>query len=175
MTAADYQPTSLQKGLTWLALALTVLLIVLGISWYGLSLDVHQRFWTDIFGRLTGPMTFRVFLQPIMGLIAAIPDGRRDAREGHSSFFWTSHGDTSLQRGRLRQGLYATARIMLLGLCMDLIYQMKVFGQFYPAEAVLFALVLCVIPYFFWRWLVERIASRRSARPHGRAMGSPDE
>ena len=35
-------------------------------------------------------MTFRFYLQPAMALLAAIPDGIRDARAGHKSFFWSS-------------------------------------------------------------------------------------
>jgi hypothetical protein len=156
-------PSTLQRLTLWLALALTAVLLALGIAWYGFSLQVHQRFWSDIFGRVSGPMTFRFFLQPTMALIAAIPDGLRDAREGHAHFFWTSRSDEALKRGRLREGLYATARILLLGLSMDLIYQYRVFDHFYPVEAVLFAIVLAVIPYFIWRWLVERIARGRGA------------
>jgi hypothetical protein len=175
MTAVEHGPTPFQRALTWVALALTVVLLILGIAWYGFSLDVHQRFWSDIFGRISGPMTFRFFLQPTMALIAAIPDGLRDAREGHAHFFWTAHGDDSVKHGRLREGLYATARILLLGLSMDMIYQYKVFDQFYPVEAVLFALVLAVIPYFIWRWIVERLARWRIHGSGAGAMGSPDE
>ena len=47
---------------------------------------------------------------------------------------------------------------MLLGLSMDLIYQHKVSTQFYPAEAVVIALLLAVVPYFILRWIVERMA-----------------
>lgn len=158
------QPSSLQMAITWLAIALTIVLLIVGIALYGFSLEVQQRFWSNIFGRLSGPMTFRIFLQPTMGLIAAIPDGINDARNGHSAFFWTGRGDPAVQHGRLRQGLIATARIMLLGLCMDLIYQIRVFHQFYPAEAVLFALALAVVPYFIWRWIVERVAAWWRAR-----------
>jgi hypothetical protein len=165
----------LQRAVAWLAVILAVALLAFGIFRHGFSLEVRERFWTDIFGRVSGPMTFRLFLQPVMGFVAAVPDGLRDAREGHSSFFWTSYGDTSLRHGRLRQGLIATARILLLGLSMDLIYQMKVFHQFYPAEAVMFSIVLAVIPYFIWRWLVERIARWHMAQPRKSAMGSPDE
>jgi hypothetical protein len=157
MTAAS-QPSKVQQITLWVALAFALLLLVLGATWYGWSWDVHQRFWADIFGRADGPMTFRLLLQPTMALIAAIPDGISDARNGHSSFFWTSPHDPAVRHGRLRQGLYATGRILLLGLSMDLIYQYKVFTQFYPAEAVVFALLLAVIPYFLWRWIVERVA-----------------
>lgn len=173
--STDHEPTSAQLGLTWFVLSITIALLALGIYWYGFSLDVRQRFWSDIFDRFGGPMTFRVFLQPIMGFIAALPDGINDARHGHSAFFWNVRGDPSVKRGRLRQGLLATARIMLLGLSIDAIYQYRVLDQFYPVEAVLFALVLCVIPYFIWRWLIERIAQWWLGNPSKSAMGSPDE
>jgi hypothetical protein len=176
MAATDQKYSTFQRRLTWFVFSLTVLLIALGIYWYGFSVEVHRRFWSDIFDRTSGAMTFRLFLQPIMGFIAALPDGINDARHGHSAFFWTARGDDTVKRGRLNQGLVATARIMLIGLSMDAIYQYRMLDQFYPVEAVVFALVLCVIPYFFWRWLIERAAGAWFARhPHKSAMGSPDE
>jgi hypothetical protein len=175
MKTADH-PSQFQTRLTLFVLAITIALIVLGIYWYGFSLDVNQRFWSDIFDRIGGPMTFRIFLQPIMGLIAAVPDGINDAKHGHSAFFWTGRGDPAVKHGRLNQGLISTARIMLLGLSIDAIYQYRELDQFYPVEAVLFALIFCVIPYFIWRWIIEHIAAlwlRRQS--HKTAMGSPDE
>ncbi len=151
-------PSKLGLAMTWLAVALTVILLLLGIFWHGFSLDVQQRFWSDIFERVGGPMSFRFILQPTMALLAALPDGINDARQGHSSFFWTDRGDPTVQRGRLRQGLTSTARVVLLGISMDVIYQLRELDQFYPAEAVVMAILLAVIPYFVFRWIVERIA-----------------
>ncbi len=97
-------------------------------------------------------------------------DGIKDAREGHKSFFWTALWDPSQHSGRLREGLTSTARILLLGLSMDVIYQFKVFDIFYPAEAVVIAILLAVVPYFVFRWVVEIVARWRLAR-QGRPMG----
>lgn len=152
----DGAPSGLAVAMTWIALILTCALLALGSYWYGFSLEVHQRFWSDIVDRIHGPMTFRFYLQPMMALIAAIPDGINDARNGHSAFFWTARGDAEMRRGRLREGLIATARIVLLGLSMDVIYQYRVLGHFYPAEAAVMAIMLAVIPYFLFRWIVER-------------------
>ncbi len=152
------QPSAFARFLTWLALSLSLLMLALGIYWYGWSIEVHQRFWHNIFGRLEGPMTFRFYLQPTMAFIAALHDGIRDVKAGHSSFFWTARHDTAVRHGRLREGLTSTARIVLLGLSMDVIYQLKVLDQFYPAEAFMMALLLAVIPYFVFRWCVERVA-----------------
>lgn len=154
-------PTSLEKTMTWLVMALAVVLIVSGIFLYGFTVDVHQRFWADIFGRADGPMTFRFFLQPTMAAIAAVHDGRKDAREGHKAFFWTALWDPSQPKGRLREGLISTARIMLLGIGMDILYQHQVFARFYPAEAVMIAILLAVVPYFLIRWIVEIVVRAR--------------
>ena len=58
----------------------------------------------------------------------------------------------------MREGLTATARIMLLGIAMDVIYQHQVYDRFYPAEAVMIAILLAVVPYFVLRWIVEVVA-----------------
>jgi hypothetical protein len=46
--------------------------------------DLLTRFWTDLIGRASGPMTFRVFLQPIMAMLYAIRDGVHDAHAARS-------------------------------------------------------------------------------------------
>jgi len=162
-------PATLSTAMTWIAVTLAVVMLGLGVAWYGVSLDVHRRFWADIADRLHGPMTFRFYLQPAMALIAAIPDGIRDARAGHKSFFWSSLWDSTATTGRLREGLTSIARVMLLGLSMDVIYQLKALDQFYPAEAAMMAILLAVIPYFFFRWIVEHIARWWFVRPNAAA------
>jgi hypothetical protein len=144
-------PSMLAMAMTWTALVFTCTLLALGGWWYGFSLQVHQRFWSDIADRIHGPMTFRFYLQPAMALAAAIPDGIHAARSG-------------AMQHRLREGLIATARIVLLGLSMDVIYQYKVLDHFYPAEAAIMAILLAVIPYFIFRWIVERAAAWWLAR-----------
>jgi hypothetical protein len=58
----------------------------------------------------------------------------------------------------LHEGLIATARILLLGIGMDLIYQYRVFDTFFPVEALIIALLLAFIPYLLLRGPVARIA-----------------
>jgi Sulfatase-modifying factor enzyme 1 len=159
-------PSSGSMALTWFAVGLAIVLLVLGAVWYGVSLQVHRRFWNNIVDRLDGPMTFRLYLQPAMALIAAIPDGMRDARAGHKSFFWSSLWDADAATGRLKEGLRSIARVILLGLSMDVIYQIKELDQFYPAEAATMAILLAIIPYFVFRPIVEHVARWWFAR-HG--------
>ncbi|TXI06260.1 MAG: hypothetical protein E6Q76_09995, partial [Rhizobium sp.] len=107
--------------------------------------SVNPNFWNHIFDRIGGPMTFRFILQPGMALIAAIPVGISDSKSRWRLF----------EGNRLREGIEATARIMLLGLSMDLIYQLRVLDNFYPVEALLVAVVLALVPYLVFRVLVE--------------------
>ena len=161
-------PSRVARAMTWLVVALAAVLLAFGILRYGWSMEVHHRFWADIRDRVRGPMTFRFFLQPTMAAVAAIPGGIRDARLGHRSFFWSALRHPDAPTGRLREGLTSTARVVLLGLSIDAIYQFKVFDRFYPAEALMMAILLAVIPYFILRWIVEHaarwwLARRRSA------------
>jgi hypothetical protein len=122
----------------WAVAAVVALasLLLLGLIWYGLSAEVHQRIWKDIAERPAGPMSFRFLLQPIMAGVAALHDGINDARLGRDPYFWTVLTDARQRGGRVREGLVSTGRIVLLGLAMDIIYQARVFDTFYPGEAV---------------------------------------
>jgi hypothetical protein len=151
--------------IAWTAAVLLVVFSLLGLMLYGVSDEVRHRMWTDLIDRPGGPMTFRFILQPIMATLAALHDGIRDARHGRSPYFWTIMHDPARRARRLREGLISTARIILLGLAMDAIYQYKEFKTFYPAEAVVIALSLAVVPYFILRGPIARIARRRLSRP----------
>jgi hypothetical protein len=145
----------------WIAATLLIVFSALGLMWYGVSEEVRHRFWTDLVDRPGGPMTFRFILQPVMATLAALHDGIKDARLGRSPYFWTIMHDPARRARRLHEGLISTARIILLGLAMDAIYQYKEFNTFYPAEAVVIALSLAVVPYFILRGPIARIARRR--------------
>ena len=149
----------------WIAGILVLVLIALGLVQYGLSDEVRHRMWTDLLDRPGGPMTFRFILQPIMAAIAALIDGIRDARLGRSPYFWTILSDGQRRTRRLREGFISTARIILLGIGMDAIYQYRVLKTFYPDEAVIIALTLAVVPYLIIRGPVARIARRWRSSP----------
>jgi hypothetical protein len=151
--------------IAWIAGMLVLVLIVLGVLQYGISDKVWHRIWTDLLDRPGGPMTFRFILQPTMAAIVAAIDGIRDARLGRSPYFWTILSDGQRRTRRLREGFISTARIILLGIGMDAIYQYKVLGTFYPDEAVIVALTLAVVPYLIFRGPVARIARRWRSFP----------
>jgi len=160
-------PTKTQILLARLAVALIVAFAVLGVAMYGFSAEVRLRIWRNLLERPSGPMTFRFVLQPIMASIVAWRDGVKDAREGRSPYFWTMLTNRAAVGGRLQEGLIATARILLLGLVMDVIYQAIVFETFHPGEAAIVSILLAFVPYLLLRGPAARVAgwwhARRSA------------
>ncbi len=140
------------------AVLIALVLILLGAVWYGVSSEVLQRQWQDLTGRPGGPMAFRFFLQPAMAAIAAAHDGIRDAQLGRSPYFWTIVSNPEKRAGRLREGWVSTARIVLLGIGMDVIYQLTALKAFYPGEAILIAIALAFVPYLLLRGPIARIA-----------------
>ena len=113
-------------------------------------------------------MTFRFILQPAMAIIAALRDGIKDARLGRRPYFWalfTGVRDPEGRSGRLWEGLLSTARILILGVVMDIIYQWMVLDTFYPAQSAIIAVLLAFVPYVVLRGPFERVARHWVARP----------
>jgi hypothetical protein len=157
MTNAEPPKLSL---LAKLVLAFILVMIFAGVVWHGVSVPTFQRIWHDLVARPDAPMRFRFILQPLMVAILAIRHGLDDARAGRSPYFWTMLSNPRERAQRLNEGLNATARIILLGLVMDAIYQVLVLRQFYPAEAVIVALFFAFLPYVIIRGPTARISRR---------------
>jgi hypothetical protein len=152
------KPTRNQILLAQVVWALVILFLLAGVAWYGLSGEVLMRIWQNLVERPGGPMTFRIILQPIMATVAAALAGVRDARAGRSPYLWSILRNPEQRGPRLQEGMVATARIILLGLVMDVIYQIVVFDTFHPAEAAIVALLLAFVPYLLLRGPIARIA-----------------
>jgi len=154
-----------------LAAGLIVALIILGAVWYGISFEDLDRMWKDILARPGGPLTFRFILQPAMAAIAAFRDGVHDARLARTPYFLallrgTRSADGCV--GRLWEGIVSTARVLILGVVMDVIYQWLVFKTFYPYQAAVIAILLGFVPYLLLRGPFLRVARHWVAVPVGR-------
>jgi hypothetical protein len=125
--------------------------------------DLMLRTWTDLLARPEGPFELRLVLQPLMAALFAVRDGYRDAQTGRSPYFWTVLHDPGQRRGRLMEGVKATVKVVLLGVVIDTVYQLRVLGRFYPGEAFGFALLLGFVPYLLIRGPADRVVRRLSA------------
>jgi hypothetical protein len=67
---------------------------------------------------------------------------QRRKKSRRSPYFWALLANPFERGHSLYEGLISTARVILLGLCMDAIYQWIVLKIFYPEEAVIVAIAL---------------------------------
>jgi hypothetical protein len=123
--------------------------------------EILTRFWDQLIAQPSGPLAFRLILQPIMATILAILDGVKDARTGRPPFLRTILSDPSQRGAYLREGLKRVSRVIIFAFVMDAIYQVLVLRRFYLGEALVTVFVLAVLPYLLIRGPVDRIARRR--------------
>ena len=123
-----------------------------------------ERVVDNLMDRVTGPMHFRLLLQPATAIFLGIRDGIKDAHEGRHAYFWTICTHADQRRELLRSGMRAVAKVLLMALIIDAVYQVIELHWFYPGEAIVVAFVLAFIPYLLIRGPVNRIASLRMSR-----------
>jgi hypothetical protein len=118
------------------------------------------RIWENLAGRITGPMKFRLLLQPTMALFFAIRSGLKDAREGKPAYFWALLSNPGERRAMLHDGWKSVGKVFVAALAIDAIYQVIALRWVYPGEALLVATILGIMPYLLVRGPVSRIARR---------------
>jgi hypothetical protein len=119
-----------------------------------------MRVLTGLSDRVGGPMTFRIILQPLMAGLLAMRAGLKDAREGRPPYFWTLLTDSTQRVALLRDGWRAIARVFVLAIVMDVIYQLIVRRWIYPGETLIVAITLAVVPYLLLRGPINRLVRR---------------
>jgi hypothetical protein len=124
--------------------------------------DLLTRFFTDLIDRTTGPLTFRVILQPLMAMFYAYRDALNDARTGRPPYLHTMLTEPGQRKKLLREGFKSTSRVIVLGVVMDTIYQIIVFRRIYPLELIVVALLLAFVPYLLFRGPFNRLLRRRT-------------
>lgn len=135
--------------------------------------ELFTRLWNDLIGRIGGPLSFRLILQPAMAIIFAIRDGLKDAREGHPAYFYSLFAQPENRRRQLRKGFKAVSRVFAVAIVVDFIHQVIVLRWFYPLQALIVALVLAFLPYILLRGPVNRIARflKRPPESSGQRLG----
>lgn len=129
--------------------------------------DELTRFWTDLISRPDGPMALRFVLQPVMSTLMAIRDGIKDGKTGrHPYLLFIVRTDAGQRKAALTEGLKATGKILVFGIILDILYQLRMFGGFfYPLETLVIAVFLAFIPYLLVRGPVARITRRGLKKP----------
>jgi hypothetical protein len=120
-----------------------------------------NRIGENLIARVTGPMKFRLLLQPAMAIFFSIRDGLRDAREGRPAYFWALFTNKGERDAMAENGWKSVGKVFILAIVLDMVYQLiEHRWVVYPGEAVLVAIILAILPYLIFRGPVNRIARR---------------
>ena len=123
--------------------------------------EIVTRVFENLVARIHGPMNFRLLLQPLMAIIFAIRDGRKDGHEGRLPYFGALFTERGHRKDLLRNGWKSVGKIFVIALILDGVYQFITVNWFYPGEAVATALLLAIVPYLMLRGLVNRFTGKR--------------
>ena len=128
--------------------------------------DLAMRIWEDLTGRVGGPLSFRLLLQPAVAVLLGVRAGLHDAKTGRPAYFWAMLTDSAHRRDLLAEGWQAIAKVFVAAIVIDAAYQIVVLRWIYPFEALLVAFLLASLPYLLIRGPVNRIAAlvRRRGR-----------
>jgi hypothetical protein len=113
--------------------------------------------WNDFVARFDGPLHFRLLVQPLMAILFAVRDGKRDAQEGRGAYLWTFLTDPAQRRYLLESGWKGISKVFVLACALDVIYQFMEWHVLKPLQVFLTAIVLAVIPYALLRGPVNRV------------------
>jgi hypothetical protein len=125
--------------------------------------ELLTRIVENLVGRVYGPMSFRLMMQPLVAAFFAVRDGRNDAQEGKPPYFWALFTTPEHRRDLLRQGWKAVGKIFIVALVLDSVYQAWVLRWFYPGEALVAASLLALVPYLVLRGPVNRLWPKKRA------------
>jgi hypothetical protein len=116
------------------------------------------RVWANLIGRIGGPLTFRLIVQPTVAAFFAIRAGVKDSRVGRVPYGWVILSDPKKRANYLRAGWKDIAKVIFVAIVIDFAYQITELRWFYPGEAVIVAALLALLPYLLLRGPANRIA-----------------
>jgi hypothetical protein len=135
--------------------------------------EMWNRFTTDMLARVTGPMKFRLVLQPLMASFFAIRAGLADARTGRRPYLSKIATDSTVRKQAFEEGWKSVGKVFILAVALDVVYQLWVLKTVYPIQAFVVAVILAIVPYLILRGITNRIARHEmhrlpDATPHHR-------
>jgi hypothetical protein len=130
-----------------------------------MEIDVLMRVGSQLVDRVSGPMKFRLVLQPVMASIFAIRSGLADAKAGKSPYFWALLSDPGQRTDMIKDGWKSVGKVFVLALVLDVVYQIIELRFVYPGEAIIVAFILAIVPYLILRGLTTRLTRTKNAAP----------
>jgi hypothetical protein len=121
--------------------------------------EMLTRALGNLIARDSGPLHFRLFLQPLVATILAIRAGWADAWEGKPIYFWTLARDPAKTATMLRNLWRIAGKVFLVAVVLDMVYQLIVLRWIYPLETLIVATMLALVPCMLVRAIGNRIVT----------------
>jgi len=126
-----------------------------------------RQFLEELPQRLTGPGRLRFVLQPAVAILLGWRGGLSDARAGRPPYLYGLLLGTENRKELLRSGLATIRDLLAIGIVLDAVAQLLIYGQVHPGAALVVGPVLIGIPYAVARALTNRVA-RLTQRDSGK-------
>ena len=120
--------------------------------------DMWVRVGTQLIARVSGPMKFRLVLQPCMAAFFAIRAGVADAKAGKPPWFWELVSNPPERADMVKEAWKRIGKVFILAVVLDVVYQIIVLRFVYPGEAIIVAFILAIVPYLILRGPSMRVA-----------------
>jgi hypothetical protein len=126
--------------------------------------NMWERVGSNLIARVSGPMKFRLVLQPCMAAFFAIRAGLADAKAGKPPWFWELVANPPERADMVKQAWKRIGKVFILAVVLDVVYQLIVLHFVYPGEALIVAFILAIVPYVILRGPAMRVARLISMR-----------
>jgi hypothetical protein len=117
-----------------------------------------RQFLDELPQRLTGPGRIRFVLQPLIAIFLGWRSGLGDARAGRPAYLYGLLTGSVNRSELLRSGLAVLRDLISVGIVLDAVAQLLIYGQVHPGAAVVIGPVLICVPYALARALTNRVA-----------------
>jgi hypothetical protein len=121
-------------------------------------LSFLKYFVEQLFGRLSGPLNFRLVVMPTVVTFLALRADWKDAREGRPAFLGAFITDPVERRRLFRIALKDAGRVFLMAIVLDTTYQAMAYRWVYPGQLLTVAVLCAVVPYVLVRGPIIRTA-----------------
>ncbi|MGA8490425.1 MAG: hypothetical protein WB711_08395 [Terriglobales bacterium] len=117
-----------------------------------------ERVGSQLLARVSGPMKFRLVLQPCMAAFFAIRSGIADAKAGKPPYFWELISNPPEREDMLKEAWKRIGKVFILALVLDAVYQLIELHTIYFGEMIIVAFILAIVPYVILRGPAMRVA-----------------
>jgi hypothetical protein len=117
-----------------------------------------RQFLDELPQRFTGPGRLRFVVQPLVAIVLGWRGGLSDARAGRLPYLFGLLVGGEDRKEQLRSGLAAIRNLVAIGIVLDAVAQLLIYGQVHPGAALVIGPVLIGLPYAVARALANRVA-----------------